>query len=182
MMTDEKTCPACAESVKAAANVCKHCGYDFKSGKRPAAPEKKSAAGKGCLIVLGVLAVLFVIGLFAGPAEKQAPTASAPAAPPRAVTAIELATAYDQNEAAAQKEYGDQRLAVSGTVSAIDLDFADKAVVRLKGTNQFMDVQASLSEASQGQAASLSKGQQVTLVCESVSEVVGTPMLRDCAI
>ena len=27
---DEKTCPQCAEQVKAAANVCRYCGHSFK--------------------------------------------------------------------------------------------------------------------------------------------------------
>ena len=29
MQADEKTCPECAETVKAAAKACKHCGYRF---------------------------------------------------------------------------------------------------------------------------------------------------------
>ena len=29
-LTGEKTCPRCAETVKAAAKVCKHCGHEFE--------------------------------------------------------------------------------------------------------------------------------------------------------
>jgi hypothetical protein len=32
---ETKQCPACAEEVKAAAVICKHCGYDFAAGKMP---------------------------------------------------------------------------------------------------------------------------------------------------
>lgn len=37
---DEKTCPKCAEQVKAAATVCRFCGHDFKMDTLPAAAAK----------------------------------------------------------------------------------------------------------------------------------------------
>lgn len=36
---DEKTCPRCAETVKAAAQVCRFCGFDFASAPRIVADE-----------------------------------------------------------------------------------------------------------------------------------------------
>jgi hypothetical protein len=35
---DEKTCPDCAEAVKAAARICRFCGYEFSSSETPRAP------------------------------------------------------------------------------------------------------------------------------------------------
>lgn len=44
-MTDqEKTCPDCAELVKAAARVCKHCGYRFSEEASPIAPDSIAEA------------------------------------------------------------------------------------------------------------------------------------------
>ena len=38
-VSEEKTCPRCAEQVKYAAKICKHCGYEF-----PSTPQEPSNA------------------------------------------------------------------------------------------------------------------------------------------
>lgn len=38
MPADSKTCPRCAETVKAAALVCKHCGHEFPAPEKPPSP------------------------------------------------------------------------------------------------------------------------------------------------
>jgi hypothetical protein len=63
MSPDEKTCPHCAETVKAAAVKCKHCGSDLPPlPPTPAddVPEKKQAS---CGQMLGCFGVLMVVGL-----------------------------------------------------------------------------------------------------------------------
>lgn len=190
-MSDEKTCPRCAETVKAAANVCKHCGYDFQTGLGPDThvfpppPKSGSSAGKGCAIVAGVLVVLFIIGAIVG-GDQQAGDETEPAplanVEPIEVTARQLEAAYEANEAAAQQQYGDMPLLVSATIQSIDLGLTDEPFLVLNGSNQFMGPQAHLTEASQSKASGLSKGQSVTLRCQGVGEVIGTPMLKDCEI
>lgn len=71
---------------------------------------------------------------------------------------------------------------MTGTVASIDLDFTNDPVVMLQTDNEFMSAQAKLASASKGQASSLNKGDTVRLRCSSVSDVVGTPMLRDCVL
>jgi len=93
-----------------------------------------------------------------------------------------VACACDANEAAAQMKYGKAQLLVSGKISGITLDMMDKPVVQLETGNEFMSAQASLVEAEQPKAADLKKGQGIKLICASVSEMMGTPMLKDCAI
>lgn len=44
--SDTKTCPYCAETVLAAAVVCKHCGRDLATGVAPAAPATPVAVQK----------------------------------------------------------------------------------------------------------------------------------------
>lgn len=64
MNDDERTCPECAETIKSAANVCKHCGHRFrgsgpKDGPRNEAEEKVSNSKIGCaVIVVGLIAMI----------------------------------------------------------------------------------------------------------------------------
>ena len=76
--------------------------------------------------------------------------------------------------------YGGRRLAVTGIVSGVDLDMFDAPVVRLRGTNEFQDVQASFGKEFANETARLNKGDEVTVVCGKLTEVIGTPMLGDC--
>ncbi len=190
MGEDEKTCPKCAETVKAAAEICKHCGYNFRAGTvadNPSpAPKAGMSKGKGCLIALGVLVGLGVVASLAGGdgAGSAASVAEAEAdqRPAIKVSAVQLAQAYEANEAAAQQQYGGSKLEVTGTIKSIDLNYADKPFIVLEGVNMFMGPQMDLTEASQAKAGSLSKGTKVTAICSDVSEAVGTPMLKSCEI
>lgn len=191
-MSDEKTCPMCAEAVKAAAVKCKHCGYDFVGKVMPAAPPTAAPAGKSasdsCIGVIIAGALILTLGycMTGGGDEKTGVADVATRDDLRAsatkVSARELFRAYQANEASAQTQYGDQVLEVSGTVQSIDLDLVDDPVVRLETDNQYMSAMADLIDADKPRAANLIKGQQVTLLCEGVAEVIGSPSLRKCAI
>lgn len=189
-MSDEKTCPMCAEAVKVAAVKCKHCGYDFVSKVMPAAPASgaKKSASDGCagVIIAGVIILSLGYCMVGGGDEKAGVADVAKRDDLRAsatkVSARELFRAYQANEAGAQTQYGDRVLEVSGTVQSIDLDLVNDPVVRLETDNQYMSAMADLIDADKPRAASLTKGQTVTLLCEGVMEVVGSPSLRKCAI
>ncbi len=152
--------------------------------------KSKGRASKGCAVLLLIVVVLAVLGSIIGGGAKKDGGADAKkdgataveAKPAVEVTAEQLFQAYQANEAAAQQAYGDSQLLVSGTVAGVDLDLTNDPIVKLRTSNQFMSAQAKLVDADKAGAARLTKGSRITLRCESVSEVIGTPILSDCAI
>lgn len=186
MSIDEKPCPRCAETIKSAAVVCKHCGYDFHATASVKPAEKKSKIGK----IIGYIALgfigLIILGSIVGPSDEQGGSSNDAAevaetsVPPLAVTAQELFRAYEQNEMAAQKKYGGQPLQVEGVIESIELDFMDNPTVSLTTGNMFQNVTLHFDKSYADKAAELSKGQPFVAICSEISEVIGSPQLRKC--
>lgn len=81
MEADEKKCLQCAETVKAEAKVCRFCGHSFENnvssnpGGSPL-PNPGKGRGKGCLIALGILVAVGIIGSLVGPGAPSAPSSN----------------------------------------------------------------------------------------------------------
>ncbi|PZO87421.1 MAG: hypothetical protein DI623_14810 [Sphingomonas sanxanigenens] len=59
MSIEEKTCPQCAEKIKLAALVCKHCGKVFDSSEVASAVRKsRRDLGMGCLTLIALIGLL----------------------------------------------------------------------------------------------------------------------------
>lgn len=141
----------------------------------------------------GWLKVLIILGLLIGAglrieghprhsSDQSADTSSSSdGEAPLQVSSINLSQAYSANEVAAQKTYGGHVLDVSGTVTGITLDIVDAPVIQLAGVNMFLPVQARFSGQYSDQISNLTKGQQITVRCSSVTEVISEPMLSDCS-
>ncbi len=144
---------------------------------------------KWILIVVAVLIVFGFIGAMFSDDSTSSNTTSmdtaetseiAETAVP--VTSQQLFDAYDNNEMSADKQYKDKLLLIEGTVASIDSGLTDNAQVQLATSNDFMSVTATGDEAFNNAAASLSKGQTISVLCRGEGEVIGSPMVGDCVI
>lgn len=99
----------------------------------------------------------------------------------RAVRIGDIEAAYAANELAAQQEYGDQWLAVLGTLDSVDLDYADEVVLHFR-SDELIRPTASILKGFEGGVAALTKGQEIAVVCGKLSETMGTPRLSECQV
>jgi len=146
------------------------------------ATEKKKG---GFLKWFGIAIVGIIVLAILLPSDDRTSSSStetAAATPAVEVDAADLARAYAKNEVAAQRAYGDKPLIVSGVIEGISLDFANDPVVSFVGAEMFQSPQAGFSKDDADAVSKLNKGEVVTVRCESVSEVVSIPMLKDCKL
>lgn len=134
----------------------------------------------------GILLVLIVIGIVAGPDDQA--TQSAEAAPQDVaslpeVTARDIAAAYNENTVAADMRFKDKQFKVSGTVTDINTDFMGDPYITMRGgVNEFMEPQFGFDKSALQQLAGIKKGMKVTLRCTGSGDVAKTPMSTDCSI
>ncbi|WP_414148634.1 OB-fold protein [Erwinia sp. BNK-24-b] len=141
-----------------------------------------------------IIIALIVIRVLAGPNEesKKAAEASsgeqpadiAESAPPQKevfrISAGKLFRDYEENEVAADERMKGKQIAVTGVVQAIDKDFTDAIIIRLKTDNQFMPARMEMVDSQKSTALTLKKGSQVEVVCQSISRIMGAPSGRRC--
>lgn len=164
-----------------------------EAGTEAVAP-KKSRLKSGCLIAVGVVVGLGIIGSIAGddkpassvPAasagKSGASAADAPATPDAVqATAREIAAAYEKNQLAAAKLYADKTIAVSGTVQKVNEVFGDP-VLELATANQLLPLSAYFPKDAADQLAAISPGAKVTVICEQLQETGGFLALKDCKL
>lgn len=144
---------------------------------------RTALAGTGLLAVVIVGVVLLGILQKGKPGDAmQAAGTPSQLVASMTVTSAELGRTFAADEIAAQKKYDDQRLAVTGTVQRVSEDMLENPMVSLNGANPVDDVQASFDKSFAAKTRRIRKGTTVTVVCDVVGMVVGSPMLDNCAI
>jgi hypothetical protein len=143
--------------------------------------KKPKKAAWGCGILIALVVGLGWLGMTIPPTQTPSAPATNSDQPPVKVTAQTLFAAYQDNEAAAQQDYGDRPIEITGKVQSIDLGLGDEPSITLVTANQFMGVHLKLQSDAQGKAADVKKGQTLVALCASVTELAGTPFAKDCA-
>ena len=103
------------------------------------------------------------------------------------ISASSLTRAYEDNNVAAQRDYGDQRMVISGEVTDLGRDFGDDTIIQLLGHRESLGIPWSVAcvtrDGAGGAAANLRPGDTVSL-----EGVVQGPWLgyiirvRDCEL
>lgn len=149
------------------------------------------------MVLLG-LAVVFVAGMFAFAAvgssllsakvieaapfmPRERSASAVTTGSPVAVSAGELWDAYERDAIAADRLYRDRPIRLTGRVVAVPVrDFRGHLVLRL-GTNETLEsVRATLASRSSVLAASVGKGQAITLLCTGRGALIGAPIMDGC--
>ena len=94
------------------------------------------------------------------------------------VTAVQVASEFKKNEAAAFLKYRGKQINVSGSIESIDLDFQDNPVIHLKSAEIFQSV--AIYGISTETAAKFEKGQKIVFGCTELTEVIGSPQVNNC--
>ncbi|MFY9620393.1 MAG: hypothetical protein WAM70_09950 [Pyrinomonadaceae bacterium] len=107
--------------------------------------------------------------------------ASTPSAPPISVTALALATAYDNNEVAADEKYNGKTLLITGKVESIDTVFGNTSVTLQGKELSLVSVQCFVDDSQKSAVARLNKGQTANVqgTCDGKSLNVE---IKDCVI
>jgi len=177
---ETKKCPKCAETIDASAKKCKHCQSDLRNW----------LVRHKILTVLLAFFLIVMIGATFGEAPSKSVNSGqgaevanieeAKAPEVIKVSARDLFLAYKKNEIAADQQYKDKTLEISGKISNISEMLGVMNVIL--DTGDFVtSVQCMMSESQRDSVATLNKGQFVTLQGENTGMSLNIA-LRDCVI
>lgn len=128
------------------------------------------------------------MGVFASNTGQNLPVSSSSTSPAVVeeleaikINAKALYEAYQKNEIAADEQYKNKRLEVSGVVYSIGKDLLGSEYVALKTNDFIMGIQCMLEDSAVQKAAGLNKGQAVVVVGTGAGKM-GNVLLRDCVI
>jgi hypothetical protein len=178
-----KQCMKCGKLVSRAAFACRRCGK-----RQRIRPRTMLLVLSGCLLA-GMFAIASASALLTPPPQPEtAPTwpktAAAPAIPKASseVTASELWAAYGRDAQAADREFRDKAVVVSGIVRSVERDLEGSMVARLSTGDAFETVNAKLATRTDPSLVGVIKGRRVSLLCVGRGALMGAPQLGGCFV
>jgi hypothetical protein len=101
------------------------------------------------------------------------------------ISSTQIYKDYDDNEVAADNKYKDKVVEVKGKIIDISKDFSDDIVIKLNGliNNEYeiVGVRCTFSKSHNSEAASLSKGQIITIRGKCDGKLMG-PDISGCSL
>lgn len=95
-------------------------------------------------------------------------------------TARTLFKNYEDNEVATDEKMKGKLVSVKGVVQSIDKDFTDSIVIHFRTENEFMPARMEMRDSEKSAVINLKKGQQITVICEDMARLAGSPSGSNC--
>jgi len=124
---------------------------------------------------LFILCVFFLLAVGSGGGEKK------PATPEITISSTQLYAAYKANEVAADNNYKDKVIAVSGTVESVGKDIMDDTYITLVGDGVIGTVQCFIAKDFISKAATVSKGSTITITGTCDGKLLNV-LVKDCTL
>lgn len=169
------TCKECKKEVSKSAKVCPHCGVS-----KPAATKGDTVKG-----FFGLVIIIFGAFIWLGSDNDKGSGKVITPEPSKEIvsyTAVQLSKAYEENEVATDEALKGKLVNITGRVQSIDKDYSDSIIVKLRTLNEYMPASMDITDKQKALAASLRKGDKISITCEKMSRLVGEPYGRDCVI
>lgn len=186
MSQGDTKCPKCQEAIQPNAKKCKHCGADLRNWFL----RHKIISVLLALLLLGLIGSLFskddgntTVPSQSTNTEEVQPTKTEEVKKPEEtvlkISAKQLFADYKANEIAADGKYKGKLLEITGTVETLGKDIINDPYVALQSGELISSVQCMLKDGEETRAATLSKGDTITLRGRGASYLVNV-LIRDC--
>lgn len=122
-----------------------------------------------------------------GPTEPVAPSAPGPAPTPAPqvimdATPAQLYWLYEKNEVSANQLFKGKQVQVTAPVESIDEDVLNNVVLQFGTGIPYESFSATLDDDQRSKAASLNRGDEVTVRCQKMSRILNAPTADHCKI
>lgn len=149
------------------------------------AKAKKPIHKRWWVWAVGVLGFIVAINAISG-GSKDSQSGSNPQATQQQtaaikVTALKLSADYKANEVAADQQYKNQLVEITGTIENIGKDILDTPYISLAGDDIIFGIQCMFNKSDASKLVNLSKNQKITLTGK-VSGKLGNVLVKDCQI
>jgi hypothetical protein len=162
-----KICPKCNYEISMDSRNCPHCGDQNKKGHL-----------WGIIFIFVIL--IIVVSMFSSSNHYNSPS-SQPTKLSMIVNPYKLLADYQANEIAADSQYKDQFIEVTGIIDKIGKDILDTPYVTLEAGDTIFNIQCFFKEQDEPALSQLTRGKQITIVGKCNGKM-GNILLKECVL